>query len=57
MVQVCTVYVTKIVSVLNVSMASLGDDCGVIVFCAGAEGINLPIVHICKTWLAQHFLI
>lgn len=36
-------------------MASLGDDCGVIVICVGAEGINLTNVHICKTWLDQNF--
>lgn len=46
MVQVRTIYVTKTVGVFNVSMASFGDDCGVIVICHAAEGINLTTVHI-----------
>lgn len=37
MVQVCTVYVTKTVSMLNVSMVSPGDNCHIIVECVGAN--------------------
>lgn len=57
MVQVCTVYVTKTVSVFHASMASLGDDCGAIVSCVGPEGISLTVFIFLRPLLTQHFLI